>query len=300
MASLTHSAKIKPRATSVVSIRSQFLLPFWVAFIIAFTTTAIPARSFAGATSGAISACTRAIQPDSVALRDQLSSALKATSVALKTSSHFTRSEAHQNFSKYVREMERLRFAEAQTEETLQQRAAMQRLQEAELEKLKGKIEFRMDEPVSHFEFERVINDHSHAVQWKLTVVFESNMRNEVGEIYYTTRGHHFEIISFDIMIAQEFRQIGASLVLASKALEDNPQTQRIDSSLVVDNKRAYMNAIYKDHLRPDQAIQETPAFRMRGPLGYVIDLRESTLPGHPNENSIIRMNAVRADLAHP
>ncbi|MES2856943.1 MAG: hypothetical protein V4692_13835 [Bdellovibrionota bacterium] len=162
---------------------------------------------------------------------------------------------------------------------------------------MRPKLELIEGEKVTELRFRRKLFDEAHEIQWYLDVSFANGFKYELGKLVYAARGHHFEIIEFDIEINEKFARTGVSIVLAAKALEDNPQTLRIDSALIVDNKAAYMNAIYHHRMHPVDAVKETPAYKMRRYLGYELDPGESTLPNHPNEKSIIRMNTYRLDV---
>ncbi len=243
--------------------------------------------------------CSIAIGPSLDLINAQTHASLRTAFDALKHS--FTpesRDNAHRNASIFVAETQRLKFARLDIPSNLRQKEKMWNLEESMLAKIREKLEREGDEgPVDYFRFDREMNDERHQIQWHLTVVYKNNIQHRMATIHYWVHGKKMEIVELDIDVESKFQRAGVSTVMLAKVLEDNPQTERISTAMVGDNKTAYINAIYEMGLPPEKAIQRTAAYKIRASLGYSVDYRESNFPSHPTKYSIIRFSTVRDDI---
>ncbi|HVK62756.1 MAG TPA: hypothetical protein VM432_14460 [Bdellovibrionales bacterium] len=189
---------------------------------------------------------------------------------------------------------ERKVFASERTPQIEQQIAKMQAIQKLRLRLMHQELKER-GMRVSSFRLVRSLADEVSAVGFGLYVVFENGVQDLMGSISYQTYGTREETISFRVDVAPRFRKLGVSTFLAAASIEDNPQTERIDSSLTESNILIFQRGLQMG-LTPTEALARTPAMKLRRALGYSIDLDLSTVP-NSDSDPVLEVIAVRDDL---
>jgi hypothetical protein len=191
-------------------------------------------------------------------------------------------------------ESARLKQAESLDSGAIRQRQFMHGLFESKFQSLKTKLIERGDQ-IDHFELRRNALSLTAGATYSLTAVDDEGMWSMIGELTYIAEGDRYATVSFDIKITEKYRNLGASILLAAAALENNPQTEKLVSALQGINAEEFTDA-REIGISPEEAVERTPAFRLRRSLGYVVDKAQSVLPDSPYAE--VTLHAIRADLA--
>ncbi|MES2856946.1 MAG: hypothetical protein V4692_13850, partial [Bdellovibrionota bacterium] len=132
-------------------------------------------------------------------------------------------------------------------------------------------------------------------VGYELHMILENGAEVFMGDLFAQVYGYDLEIISYTAAVQERFRGLGVNTVLAAFSIEDNPQTEMIDSSLTDVNLSVFQRALQMG-LKPHDALAKTPAVKLRSILGFVVDYSRSTIPTRSGDPRL-EIIAVREDL---
>ncbi|HVK62755.1 MAG TPA: hypothetical protein VM432_14455 [Bdellovibrionales bacterium] len=203
--------------------------------------------------------------------------------------------QPERDFEAELLEDERKIFSARQTPANLAQRVKMQGIQLDQLTKMARKLDAR-DITVQEFSFAREGSDAVHGAQITLFAITTTGQKLRLGNVLYQAKHRHYATVSFAINVEEDYRDLGVSTALAARAIEDNPQTEIIHADLTGVNLNTYENGINAG-LSNVEALNLTPAMKMRRVLGYSYDPHASSLPESVFGVTSIPVTTVRDDL---
>jgi hypothetical protein len=190
----------------------------------------------------------------------------------------------------------RKKFAREYSASNDRQLRKMKSLKEERLSKLEKALRRRGLE-FSKFRIVRELPaETALGVKLELYAVLNDGDEAYIGKLYYQAYGERAEIVSFSIKVEHIYQNLGVSTILAAAAIEDNPQTEELESLLKDMNIAKFRRGIQMG-LSPLAALNETPALKLRRSLGYEIDLSRTSIPRNADA-PYVEVIAVRADLA--